>query len=160
MTIGSRIQERMTELGLTQAQVAARAGISQTAVHKLVSGKSKETRKLAQVARALRCTPHWLTDGIGPKEAPAFPALVGYATGSISQPEPSYTANQTQEQTSSVQLTADERALVEAYRLLEPVDREDLVIELLRRAERIRRYVVRVQRQHLDPATEIPNSEG
>jgi transcriptional regulator with XRE-family HTH domain len=52
----------MDALGMTQEQLAKLAEISQTAIHKLVTGKSRETRKLSQLARALRVDVNWLAN--------------------------------------------------------------------------------------------------
>jgi SOS-response transcriptional repressor LexA len=62
-TLASRVQMRMAVLDLTQDEVAARAGISQTAIQKIISGKTKETRKIMQLAQALECNAVWLGTG-------------------------------------------------------------------------------------------------
>lgn len=68
-TLASRVQMRMAVLDLTQDEVAARAGISQTAIQKIISGKTKETRKIMQLAQALECNAVWLGTGDGNPEA-------------------------------------------------------------------------------------------
>lgn len=72
MSLAKRLQERMDELGYTQDVLAMRAGVSQTTIFKLTSGKAKESRKILQIASALGVSPHWLTSGQGSK----FPRLV------------------------------------------------------------------------------------
>lgn len=67
-TLADRINERMSELGMTQDELARKAGISQSAVHKLCSGKALQTRKLLQIADALNVQPQWLAYGLLPKE--------------------------------------------------------------------------------------------
>lgn len=67
MTIAKRIQERMDELGYTQDVLATRAGVSQTTVYKLTSGKAKESRKIMQIADALGVEAKWLQYGTKPK---------------------------------------------------------------------------------------------
>lgn len=67
-TLADRINERMSELGMTQDELARKAGISQSAVHKLCSGKALQTRKLLQIAAALKVQPQWLAYGLQPKE--------------------------------------------------------------------------------------------
>jgi transcriptional regulator with XRE-family HTH domain len=79
-TLGDRIKQRIRELGTTQEEVAKRAGMSQTAVHKLATGKSKRTRFLLQLADALECRPDWLLNGRGPKELYAPPLDNGLDT--------------------------------------------------------------------------------
>lgn len=68
-TLAARVNSRMEALDLTQEQVAARAGISQTAVQKIVSGKTQQTRKLIALAAALECSPIWLDTGEGIADA-------------------------------------------------------------------------------------------
>lgn len=66
-TLAERIQSRMDELGLGQEALAKKAGISQTAVFKLVSGKTLQTRKIAELAKALNVSIEWLATGVGEK---------------------------------------------------------------------------------------------
>jgi len=63
MNLANRIKKRMSELGLTQEAVANRADISQGMVYKLISGKSKSTSKIVQLAQALECDVEWLATG-------------------------------------------------------------------------------------------------
>ena len=53
----------MDELGLTQDGLAQKAGVSQVAIHKLLTGKARQTRKLAEIALALETTAEWLAAG-------------------------------------------------------------------------------------------------
>ena len=64
MNIANRIKQRMSALNLTQESVANRAGISQGMVHKLVSGNTKKTSKLIELAMALECDVQWLATGV------------------------------------------------------------------------------------------------
>lgn len=64
-TLSDRMKERMTVLDLTQDQLATLASVSQTAIHKLLTGKSESTKKLPQLARALECSIDWLAEGTG-----------------------------------------------------------------------------------------------
>lgn len=70
-TIADRILQRMTDLDLTQDALAKLAGVSQTAIHKLITGKSQRTRYLVQIARALQCDPEWLAAGSGETDGSA-----------------------------------------------------------------------------------------
>jgi SOS-response transcriptional repressor LexA len=67
MNISSRIESRMRDLGLTQDALAKRAGVSQTTIFKLLSGKAAQTRKIVEIAKALGVTPEWLATGLGAK---------------------------------------------------------------------------------------------
>lgn len=60
----------MDELGLSQRELAERAGLSTVAVHKLVSGKAESSRKLVEIAEVLGCTPEWLQKGFMTPLAP------------------------------------------------------------------------------------------
>lgn len=68
MTLAERAKLRMKELDLNQVQLGELAGISQNTVHKILSGKTRETKKLALIARALKCSAEWLATGQGPME--------------------------------------------------------------------------------------------
>jgi len=63
MTLAARIKKRMSDLQLTQEAVANRAELSQGMVFKLVSGKSKGTSRIVQLAYALECDVEWLANG-------------------------------------------------------------------------------------------------
>jgi phage repressor protein C with HTH and peptisase S24 domain len=64
-TIADRLTLRMTQLGLTQDQLAKDAKVSQTAIHKLCTGKAKQSRKIVQIAAALGVRADWLETGKG-----------------------------------------------------------------------------------------------
>jgi transcriptional regulator with XRE-family HTH domain len=55
MTLGPRVRERRTELGLSQEQLAHRAGISLNALHRLEIGQSTDPHfsTIAGLAHAL-----------------------------------------------------------------------------------------------------------
>ena len=62
-----RILERRTALGLSQQQLADKAGVSQVTIQHLESGRNATSKKLLEIARALGVTVEWLASG---KEAP------------------------------------------------------------------------------------------
>jgi phage repressor protein C with HTH and peptisase S24 domain len=66
-TLADRMNVRMTELSLTQEELAKLANVSQSAIHKLCSGKAKQSRKLLEIAAALKVQPQWLATGDFPK---------------------------------------------------------------------------------------------
>jgi phage repressor protein C with HTH and peptisase S24 domain len=69
-TLGQRVKERRTALGLSQPQLAKRVGgISYQAIQQLEQGGG--SKHLVPIARALGVTAEWLQDGHGP--APAKP---------------------------------------------------------------------------------------
>lgn len=61
--LADNIARRLTALGMTQKELAEAAGMSQVMVHKLLSGKSKSTAKILDIARALKCSPETLMNG-------------------------------------------------------------------------------------------------
>lgn len=67
-TIGDRVKERRTALGLSQPQLAKRVGgITYQAIQQLEHGGG--TKHLVSIARALGVTAEWLQDGHGPAPA-------------------------------------------------------------------------------------------
>lgn len=68
-TLSQRVRTRRTELGLTQAEVAEQAGITQQSYQQLEAGETKRPRNLLEIASALECTPHWLMYGDSKKAA-------------------------------------------------------------------------------------------
>lgn len=62
-TLADRLNERMDELGMTQDRLAELAKVSQTTIHKLCTGKAKESRKLVAIANVLGTNSEWLQSG-------------------------------------------------------------------------------------------------
>ncbi|WP_165668855.1 XRE family transcriptional regulator [Metapseudomonas otitidis] len=62
-TLQNRLKHAMNDARMTQESLAEAAGVSQNTIHKLVTGKSSSSRKLVEIARALRVTPTWLATG-------------------------------------------------------------------------------------------------
>jgi len=145
-SFGQRVKTLRKQMRMSQLALARACGISQTTISDIERGRNQTSAEIVALARALNTTAEALLDGYGSQEAAAFPPLTGHAEGSISHPPSPCPSGQRQQQGPPL-LTADEQALLDAYRLLEPADREDLVVELLRRAERIRRYMVKAQAQ-------------
>ncbi|WP_350603835.1 XRE family transcriptional regulator [Pseudoalteromonas sp. SMN1298-MNA-CIBAN-0114] len=65
MCIGKRIKKRRKELGLTQVQLAEKAGIIQQSLQKIENGTTKTPRNVQALASALDCPPEFLLFGIG-----------------------------------------------------------------------------------------------
>ncbi|MBL8578112.1 MAG: helix-turn-helix transcriptional regulator [Mesorhizobium sp.] len=69
MAIGDRVKERRTALGLSQAELAQRVGVTQQAINNLETGISAKSRHIVEIADALETTPAYLeskTDDPGP----------------------------------------------------------------------------------------------
>lgn len=62
-TLGQRIARRRKELGLEQVELAKMAGITQTSISQIESGRNKQTRHIAKLSAALQCDPLWLETG-------------------------------------------------------------------------------------------------
>jgi SOS-response transcriptional repressor LexA len=58
-----RLRARRKELKLTQAQLAKRAGVSQTTIADIERGRNKGSAELATIAHALQTDAYWLTTG-------------------------------------------------------------------------------------------------
>ncbi len=68
MNLGLRIKQRRNELGLTQEQLAQKAGVSQGIIATLETRNSKKSNYSNSIANALGVTHEWLSEGITPKE--------------------------------------------------------------------------------------------
>ncbi|ENA1773843.1 helix-turn-helix domain-containing protein [Yersinia ruckeri] len=70
-TFGERLLARREELGLTQEDLAAKAGITRMAISKIELGMTQKPRadNLFSLAKALHVNPNWLVSGKGDKEA-------------------------------------------------------------------------------------------
>ena len=72
-SVGDRVRERRTALGLSQPQLAKKVGgITYQAIQQLEAGGG--TKHLVGIARALGVTAEWLQDGHGPLPARTAPA--------------------------------------------------------------------------------------
>ena len=54
--LAKKVMKRRLDLGLSQADLAKKAGVSQVTIFKIESGETKETRKIKQIAAALNMT--------------------------------------------------------------------------------------------------------
>lgn len=64
--LARRVKLRRIELELTQIEVAARSGLSQTTISNIESGRNQGSGELVALARALECTPEYLDSGVNP----------------------------------------------------------------------------------------------
>jgi transcriptional regulator with XRE-family HTH domain len=67
-TLAERLSTARKERGLTQAQLAKLANLSQSTIGNLEAGLRKEPRDILRIAEALRISPDWLQSGTGTKE--------------------------------------------------------------------------------------------
>lgn len=65
-TFSERVRLRRLELGLTQGEVAKRAGVKQPTIALFESGRNKSTNAVVALAEALQCNALWLEQGKGP----------------------------------------------------------------------------------------------
>jgi SOS-response transcriptional repressor LexA len=63
MSLAERVKNRRIELGLTQAQAAELAKISQQSWGSIEDGKTKKPRNIIGIAKALQSDPLWLLEG-------------------------------------------------------------------------------------------------
>lgn len=67
-TFADRVRRRRKASGLTQAQLAKKAGMSQQAITGIETGRNQSnTDNLFSLAKALNCSPFWLHFGRGPE---------------------------------------------------------------------------------------------
>lgn len=62
-SLGDRIRMRRQALGLSQADLAEKAGISQQAVAKIEQGQTRRPGSIVEIAHALAASPEWLQNG-------------------------------------------------------------------------------------------------
>ena len=81
-SIADRMKQAREAAGLTQPQLAKKAGVSPGTIGNIESGTRKQPRELLAIAAALRVTPTWLQSGALPmrpsniEEAPSTRGLV------------------------------------------------------------------------------------
>lgn len=63
MSIGDRVKQKRTELGLTQAELANLIGITQQSLQKIEDGRTQNPRKLLNLSKVLNSDPEWLLLG-------------------------------------------------------------------------------------------------
>lgn len=63
MSISKRVKNKRIQLGMTQAELADRAGTAQQSIEQLERGKTKRPRFMPELAKALGCTVDWLITG-------------------------------------------------------------------------------------------------
>lgn len=67
-SLAERLKVAISKAGVTQAELAEQANLSQGAINKLVSGKAKSSKGLLAIALALNVDPKWLQWGVGEME--------------------------------------------------------------------------------------------
>jgi transcriptional regulator with XRE-family HTH domain len=83
-TIGDRLKQAREALGLSQGDVAGKAGVSQGTIGNLESGLRKNPRELLAIAAAVGVSPVWLKTG----KHDALPATIATDTPAHPLPEP------------------------------------------------------------------------
>ena len=76
-TFADRVREKRLELGLSQAELAKKAGIPQSTIAQIENGRNKSTKKIIELADVLRVTPNFLINGIDDVSVPPASASVG-----------------------------------------------------------------------------------
>lgn len=67
ITIAERLKDAREAAGLTQEQLATRAGVSQGTIANVESGMRKNPRELMAIAKATKVNAEWLKSGKGPR---------------------------------------------------------------------------------------------
>lgn len=76
---GSRLLSCMKAAGISQSELARRTGLSQPSIGRLITGETKETGKLIEIAQALGTTPQYLTGADAPPPSTVESARRGFA---------------------------------------------------------------------------------
>lgn len=136
MSIGTRVKAARKKAGLTQKELAAKAGMKQSTLSELETGESAGTTSIASLANALGVNALWLETGDGPstkgavddlvsqiaKLTPAqrqvIKAVIASYTGGVVAGEPESQSVVAQSPgTFLIDATQPERDLLEEYRL-------------------------------------------
>lgn len=67
VNIASRLSEARKDKGLSQAELAKKAGVKQGTIGNIEAGLRKQPRELLAISKALDVRPEWLLTGKGPK---------------------------------------------------------------------------------------------
>lgn len=68
--LSDRLRAKMNSQGLTQAELADLAGVSQVTIHKMLTRKILNSSRIVDIARALGVTSEWLSYGVEEGRAP------------------------------------------------------------------------------------------
>jgi phage repressor protein C with HTH and peptisase S24 domain len=80
-SLGERIRQCREALGISQGELAKRVGIKQQSIGDLESGKTRGTKHLLGIAKALGQSPDWLEKGQGDQLRPATEADIAPNVG-------------------------------------------------------------------------------
>lgn len=83
--LSDNLRLQMKSLGLTQVELANRAGITQTTVNRILSGKISKTTRIIEIAKALKCDPNWLLNGQGTPPSQVKESSIDYNVQSTPQ---------------------------------------------------------------------------
>jgi len=88
-SIGARIRRRLLELGISQSELARRAGVSQSVINDLINGRQDKTRFVPEIAAGL----HWTPGELDPRfEDPARAAVRMLGGLEAAEPLPVFSA--------------------------------------------------------------------
>ena len=132
-TIADRTKEAREALGLNQVQLAELAKVSPGTIGNIEAGTRKNPRELLAIAGALKVHPEWLKSGKGPRSLDEPDATSAYSE--------------------RVTLSAMEHDLIRALRKLPDQDQDNIVKDVMHRAEIIEQLVQRVLAQRGIPVT-------
>lgn len=71
-TFGYRVRAARKTRGMTQTQLAAASGLSQTTISDIERGRNASSADIVALARALDVRAEWLADGRGPRSLSSF----------------------------------------------------------------------------------------
>jgi len=64
MSIAKRLLEARIKAGMSQADLAEKVGVSQQSIQKIESGQTNAPRRIADIAKAVNVSAHWLQFGV------------------------------------------------------------------------------------------------
>jgi transcriptional regulator with XRE-family HTH domain len=83
MGIGARVAQAMERAGLQQEDVAARLGVSQTIVSRIINGKMPGTKHHARLAEILNVSREWIAAGESEPPAAVAPDVASQILGEL-----------------------------------------------------------------------------
>jgi len=114
-SLAERIAERLETVKITPADLARAVKVKPPSVSAWLSGDTKTIKgeNLLRAAQALRCSPHWLATGIGPKHGSDTPPAAA-----ARDPGVSYLTDPLIEEAAEILRNLDRHARLEAMQWL------------------------------------------
>lgn len=137
-TFADRVRAARKAAGLTQKQLAAKSGLSQTTISDIERGRNETSADVVALARALKVLAEWLADGKGPRNLEEARNPLGTYPKALEANEPPPENNLVQLNVEArARVLAEQAGEVAALWMTLPADRrEELLLQLRTEAGR------------------------